>query len=87
MLSLDDCIGLCSLTEEEVRAIAEHEGVPEIIACEMAEHLVRTADGQQRIKRIILEDIEAARARDDFARSAQLKLVLEHFVDTHPAVH
>ena len=25
MLSLEDCIGLCGLTEEEVRAIAAHE--------------------------------------------------------------
>ena len=32
MISLEDCIALCGLTEQEVMAIAEHEHVPEIAA-------------------------------------------------------
>ena len=28
MITLEDCIGLCGLTEEEVLAIAEHEHSP-----------------------------------------------------------
>jgi hypothetical protein len=34
---------------------------------------------------MIVEDIDAARARDDVRRAALLKLVLKHFVDTHAA--
>ena len=30
MITLEDCIGLCGLTEEEVLAVAEHEHLPEI---------------------------------------------------------
>jgi len=30
MITLEDCIGLCGLTEEEVLALAEHEHLPEI---------------------------------------------------------
>jgi hypothetical protein len=29
MLSLDDCIGMSDLTEDEIAVIAEHERVPE----------------------------------------------------------
>jgi hypothetical protein len=30
MITLEDCVALCGLTEEEVFAIAEHEHMPEI---------------------------------------------------------
>ena len=33
MISLEDCIGLCDLTEEEILAIAENEHVPAGVAC------------------------------------------------------
>ena len=37
MLTLEDCIGLCGLTEEGVLAIAEHERLPEIAAPALAQ--------------------------------------------------
>jgi hypothetical protein len=40
MITLEDCIGLCGLTEEEVLAIAEHEHVPEIAAAALAQYLL-----------------------------------------------
>ena len=40
MITLEDCIGLCGLTEEEVLAIAEHEHLPEIAATALAEYLL-----------------------------------------------
>jgi hypothetical protein len=30
MISLEDCIGMCGLDENEVAAISEHEHIPEI---------------------------------------------------------
>ena len=36
MISIEDCIAMCGLTEQEVMAIAEHEHVPEIAAAAMA---------------------------------------------------
>jgi len=35
MLTREDCLALCELSEDEVAAIAEHEHVPEIVAMEM----------------------------------------------------
>ena len=86
MLSLEDCIAMSGLTEEEIDAIAEHEGIPEICAAEMGAYLVTTPDGQRRIKRMILDDIERARSHGDFKHAAVLKLCLKHFAETHEGI-
>jgi hypothetical protein len=84
MLSLEDCLALCDLTEEEVLAIAQHEHIPEIAAAELGNYLVHTPDGEMRIKAIIRDDIAEAAARGDRARQLALKLLLRNFVLQHP---
>jgi hypothetical protein len=84
MLSYNDCVELSDLTEEEIEAIAQHEHLPEMAALELGSYLVHTQAGIPMIKRIILEDIEEARRRGHAEKVLQLKLVLKHFVDTHP---
>ena len=84
MLSYQDCVELSDLTEEEIEAIAEHEHLPEMAALELGSYLVHSPEGIPMIKRIILEDIDEERRRGDAEKVLQLKLVLKHFVDTHP---
>jgi hypothetical protein len=83
MLTLQDCLGLCELTEDEVLAIAEHEHIPEMAALELGHYLVRTPEGEQRIKAMIVEDIDVAQSRGDVRHAALLKLVLRHYVAAH----
>jgi len=83
MLSWDDCVGLSSLTEEEIAAIAAHEHCPEMIAAGLGSFLVETADGRRRIRAMIRDDISQAGKRGDLYRAALLKLVLRHFVESH----
>lgn len=83
MLRVDDCIALSDLTEEEIAAIAEHEHIPAIAAAEMGAYLMRMPGGEMRLKRIILDDIAAARARDDWAHALALRLVLRNFIAEH----
>lgn len=85
MLTYEDCVGLADLTEEEIAAVAQHEHLPEIIAMELADYLVRDPAGVPRIKAIIIDDIAIAQRRGDCQRVLRLKLVLQHFVQTHPA--
>ncbi len=85
MLSYQDCVELSDLTEEEIEAIAEHEHLPEMAALELGSYLVHSPEGIPMIKRIILEDIEEERRRGHNDKVLKLKLVLKHFVDTHPA--
>lgn len=83
MLTIQDCIELSGLTEDEVLAISEHEHVPEMVAVEMGAYLVETPDGEKRIKRMIADDIAAARARGDIKHALALKLVLRHYLQHH----
>jgi hypothetical protein len=85
MLTYEDCLGMVDLTQEEVEAIAEHEHCHDIIALELGNYLVHTPEGQPRIRRMILEDIETAEARGDASHSAKLKLVLQRFCARYPA--
>jgi len=82
MLSIEDCIALSELTEAEIDAIAEHEHIPEIVAAELGRYLLTQADGELRISRMIADDIERARMHGDVSKTARLKLVLKHFVET-----
>jgi hypothetical protein len=85
MLTYEDCLGMTDLTQEEVEAIAEHEHCHDIIALELGNYLVHTPEGQPRIRRMILDDIERAEARGDASHSAKLKLVLKQFCERYPA--
>ncbi|MCL4800868.1 MAG: hypothetical protein KJ025_14855 [Burkholderiales bacterium] len=84
MLTLEDCLALCGLSEEEVLAIVEHEHIPEIAAAELGNYLVQTAAGELRIKAMIRDDIAAAAARGDRNRELALRLLLRNFVLNHP---
>lgn len=84
MLSLEDCIALSDLSEEEVLAIAEHEHIPEIAAAEMGNYLVHAPDGELYIRAMIRDDIAAAASCGDRTRELALKLVLRRFITQHP---
>lgn len=83
MLTLQECIDYSDLTEEEILAIAEHENIPEIVALELGNYLVHLPNGEKRIKRMILDDIEFAKHHGNVKHVAQLKLVLKHFTEHH----
>ncbi|MEW4983905.1 MAG: hypothetical protein AB1Y26_11755 [Cycloclasticus sp.] len=84
MLTYEDCADLSDLTGEEIDAIAEHENIPRIIAVELGHYLLEADDGVPAIKKIILDDLNNAQAKGDAVQTAKLKLVLQHFVVTHP---
>ena len=84
MLSLEDCLALCGLTEDEVLAIAHHERIPEIAAAELGHYLLHAPGGELRIKTIIRDDIADAQARGNRVRELGLKLLLRNFVLHHP---
>jgi S-ribosylhomocysteine lyase LuxS involved in autoinducer biosynthesis len=85
MLTIQDCIELSELTEDEILAIAEHEHIPEMAAIEMGNYLVHTPSGEKRIKAMIVDDLELARSEGNLRRILTLKLCLKHFLDEHVA--
>ncbi|WP_409525926.1 hypothetical protein [Nitrincola sp. MINF-07-Sa-05] len=83
MLTYNECLEMCDLTPEEIDAIAEHEHVDPIIAMALGHYLV-THQGENRIKSIILDDIEHARGCGNHERVILLRKTLLHFMATHP---
>lgn len=86
MISLQDCIGLCGLTQEEVDAIADHEHVPEMVAAALASYLNRSPQGLEKVRDMIVDDIRIAREQSDPQRASHLLHTLHHFLRAHPEV-
>jgi hypothetical protein len=86
MITLEDCVALCGLTEEEVLAIAEHEHLPEIAAAALASYLVHEEHGLETVRDMIVEDIRTAQERGDKKHVVILLHVLHHFLRTHPDI-
>ena len=84
MITLEDCIGLCGLTEEEVLAIAEHEHLPEIAATALGQYLLSLEHGTEKVRDIIVHDIRQSQLSGDKEHVLILLHVLHHFLKTHP---
>jgi DNA repair protein RadC len=84
MITLEDCIGLSGLTEEEVLAIAEHEHLPEIAAAALAQYLLSQEHGSDKVRDMIVDDIQQAQRSGDKQHVLTLLHVLHHFLKTHP---
>jgi hypothetical protein len=84
MITLEDCIALSGLTEQEVLAIAEHEHVPEIAAAAIGRYLLKEPNGADKIRDMMRDDIHDALSRGDKEHASELLMVLRHFLATHP---
>ena len=84
VITLEDCIGMCGLTEDEVLAIAEHEHLPEIAATALAHYLLSREHGSEEIRDMIVDDIREAQWSDNKEHVLTLLHVLHHFLITHP---
>jgi hypothetical protein len=84
MITLEDCIALSGLTEQEVLAIAGHEHVPEIAAAAIGRYLLKEPNGADKIRDMMRDDIHDALSRGDKEHASELLMVLRHFLATHP---
>ena len=83
MITLEDCIGLCGLSEDEVLAIAEHEHVPEIAATALAQYVLFQEHGTEKLRDMIVDDIRQAQRIGAKQHVLTLLHVLHHFLKTH----
>jgi hypothetical protein len=84
MITLQDCIDLCGLDEDEVAAISEHEHVSEIVATALASYLLHQPKGGEAIRTMIIEDIHKALDDGRVKHAAELFGALQHFLRDHP---
>ncbi|WP_028470760.1 hypothetical protein [Neptunomonas japonica] len=83
MLTYEECLAMCDVTQDEVSAIAEHEHVDPIIALAIGQYLC-CHKGEHMIKKIIIDDINHAEKTGNAEHADVLKKVLSHFIATHP---
>ena len=86
MIALEDCIGLCGLSEAEVAAVAEHEHLPEIAAANLARYLLGRDHGPEQIRDILVDDIRHSVRYGNSRHAAELIGALRHFLGEHPAL-
>ena len=86
MITLEDCIAMCDLSEAEILAVAEHEHIPEIAAAALAQYLLCQDQGAEKIRDMLRDDIRAALARHDREHARELFMALRHFLSTHPDI-
>jgi hypothetical protein len=84
MITREDCIAMCGLSEEEILAIAEHEHIPEMAATALAQYLLCHEHGAEKIRDMLRDDIRTALARNDRHHARELFMALRHFLSTHP---
>jgi hypothetical protein len=84
MISIEDCLAMCGLDQDQVDAICEHEHIPEIEAAAFADALLNSPGGPARILDMLVDDIRAACDRGDTRHAAELTHAMRRFVDQHP---
>jgi hypothetical protein len=84
MIAMDDIMDMTDLTHEEIAAVAEHEGLPDVNAAALAAYTMHLHHGPQTVLRMISDDVRAALHRDDVDHARTLYAVLHHFVEAHP---
>ena len=60
--------------------IAEHEHIPEVVAAELGQELLKSPEGRSRIRRLMEENLELAAQGGEQDKAAHWKRVLDRFV-------
>ena len=84
MICLEDLIGFCDLTPDEVHAIAEHEHIADAVAVVLGASLLHSEHGPDHIRDMFIDDIRAAVHRHDVPHARHLVVTLRHFLHEHP---
>lgn len=84
MLSWRDCLDMAGVTEAEVDAIVEHEGLPALAALELGYYLLNTPEGVRKFRQFLVDDIAAAQAKDNCGRCIGFSQALAKFLENHP---
>jgi len=83
MLTLQECVDMSELGNEAIRAIAEHEHIPELVAAERGQELLKTAAGIAEIRRILEAHLALAVEASKQDKILDRKRVLDRFIASY----
>jgi len=81
MLTYEECLAMTDFSEGEIQAIAEHEHMDPMIALALGQYLINH-EGKQKIRGIIMDDIQKAEREGKHQHAEVLQKVLQHFLAT-----
>ena len=84
MISLEDLIGFCDLTPEEIQVVAEHEHVSQAATALLGHYLLQSQRGCEPIRDMLIAEICTAVRQHDVPHARQLVSTLRHFLHEHP---
>jgi hypothetical protein len=84
MVSLEECIDMCGLSEDEVEVIAEQEHVPVLVAAELAYTLLQSPKGLYRLHHIFRDRLAALAAQREHAREKKVAALYAGFRARYP---
>lgn len=84
MITMHDMDGFCPLTMDEVRVIAVHEHLPDIVALEKVTHFLAQEYGNAAIHQMLHDEYRKAFARGDLDRATLVERMLDIFDSGHP---
>ena len=84
MISLEDVIGFCDLTLDEIQVVAAHERVAPAAAAVLGHYLLQSQRGCEKIRDMLIAEICTAVREHDVAHARQLVSTLRHFLSEHP---
>lgn len=84
MLTYKDCLDWSDLEQDEVDAISKHQQLDQILALAFGARLAQQRNGPRAIRKMIIADIRNAQRRNNPFYAAELKQVLQQYIQTHP---
>ncbi|MFN3077430.1 MAG: hypothetical protein ABT940_11210 [Alphaproteobacteria bacterium] len=85
MLTVNDCIPLINLDDEERRALDERPTLPGEVVIDLGRYLILAEDGLPALRDAVLEDLAGTHRTHDVRRRAELKVLMHRFVTSHPS--
>jgi hypothetical protein len=83
LLTTQECVDMSELSNEAIRAIAEHEHIPEVVAAELGQELLKATGGKAEIERILEKNLGLAVQAGEQDKIDDRKRVLERFVASY----
>lgn len=84
MLSLQDCLDYCDLSEDEVCLIAHHEHLPFPCAAQLAFSLLQDGHGEETVRCMLEEELTLATRCGRDCELVMAQKAYAHFNQHHP---
>ncbi|WP_354599100.1 hypothetical protein [Uliginosibacterium flavum] len=84
MLTMQDCLDYCDLTNDEVELFAEHQHIPDEVAAPLACSLVQTDEGVKLICSCLSDMVSDAMIHGAIEKAEHVLHVYAEFRSAHP---